>query len=249
MSFRSRRMGYGLSGHINYLPPFAYQHTYALPAMNAYATQMDGEWAFQGELTYSWKKQTTMGGRYGTTLKFHASHIRGLGKKWFDMPETYYTDVHLELNKRIAKYWYLNAMLMYQEYNQLVVEGHGPMERAAIGVVDVKWVTSNNVQMRAELQYQYSREDNGQWVYALYELSLWKQLMLSFSDQYCIGHSIEADNEEGHHFYSAMATWQHKAHRLSVGYQKTMAGYNCTGGVCRYVPQQEGVQITYDFTW
>ncbi len=249
MSFRSLRMGYGLSGQINYLPPFAYQHTYMLPSLNSYATQLNGEWAFQAELTYTWKRKTPMGGRYGTTLKFHGSHIRGLGLKWGDLPETYYTDVHLELNKRVAKDWYLNAMLMYQEYNQTVVEGHGPMERAMIGVVDVKWATSKNVQMRAELQYLFSHEDNGQWIFALYELSLWKQLMLSFSELYCIGHSVEAENEEGHHFYSAMATWQRGSHRLSAGYVKTLPGYNCSGGVCRYVPKQEGVMITYDFTW
>ena len=249
MSFRSLRMGYGLSGHINYLPPFAYQHTYMLPSLNAYATQKDGEWAFQGEVTYTWKRNTPMGGKYGTTLKFHGSHIRGLGLKWADLPETYYTDIHLELNKRVAKDWYLNAMLMYQEYNQTVIEGHGPMERAIIAVADVKWATSKNVQMRAELQYLFSHEDNGQWIYALYELSLWKQLMLSFSELYCIGHSIEAESEEGNHFYSAMATWQRGSHRLSAGYVKTLPGYNCAGGVCRFVPKQEGVMVTYDFTW
>ena len=249
MSFRSQRMGSGLSGHINYLPPFAFQHTYALPSLNTYATQKDGEWAFQCEVTYSWKRHTPMGGRYGTTLKFHGSHIRGLGLYWVDSPETYYTDVHLELNKRVAKDWYLNAMLMYQEYNQTVVEGHGPMERAAIAVADLKWATSKDVQMRAELQYLFSRQDDGQWIYALYELSLWRQLMLSFSEQYCIGHSQEPGSEEGHHFYSVMATWQRGSHRLSAGYVKTMAGYNCSGGICRYEPEQQGVKLTYDFTW
>ncbi|MGN0208029.1 MAG: DUF6029 family protein, partial [Paludibacteraceae bacterium] len=27
------------------------------------------------------------------------------------------------------------------------------------------------------------------------------------------------------------------------------AGYNCSGGVCRYVPKQEGINITYNFSW
>ena len=251
MSFRSLRMGYGLSGQINHMPVFAYQHTYALTSLNSYATQMDGEWAFQGEVRYTWKRKTRMGGRYGTTLKLNASHIRGLNESgWFGMSEKpYYTDVNLELNKRISKDWYLNAMLMYQTYNAPVVEGHGELERSGIGVLDVKWATSKNVQMRAELQYLYSREDDGQWIFALYELSLFQQLMLSFSDQYCIGHAVHPSDEEGNHYYSATATWQHDAHRLSVGYVKTLAGYNCSGGICRYVPQQEGVQITYDFTW
>lgn len=249
MSFRSLRMGYGLSGQINYMPAFAFQHTYALATHHSYSTQMDGEWAFQTELCYTWKRKTVMGGRYGTTLRFHASHVRGVGKRIWDMPETYYADIHLELNKRISKDWYLNALLMYQDYNAQVVEGHGGSFRSGIGVVDVKWATTQDVQMRAELQYLFSRDAEGQWIYALYELSLFKQLMLTFSEQYCIGHAKEPSPEQGNHYYSAMATWNYHEHRLSLGYVKTLAGYTCAGGVCRYVPQQEGVMLTYDFSW
>ena len=251
MSFRSDRMLNGIAGHINHLPPFATQHTYALAALNSYATQMNGEWAFQGEVRYAWKRKTVMGGKYGTTLKLNASHIRGLNEKnWFGMTKApYYTDVNLELNKRVAKDWYINAMLMYQTYNSQVVEGHGGIVRSGIGVVDVKWATSSNVQMRAELQYLFTRQDDGQWIFALYELSLFKQLMLSFSEQYCIGHAVTPTALEGEHYYSAMATWQHKAHRLALGYVKTYPGYNCSGGICRYVPEQQGVMVTYDFTW
>ena len=260
MTFRSDRMQVGNAGHINFLPPFAYQHTYALASLNSYATQKGGEWGFQGEVRYSWSRKTYMGGKYGTTLKLNASHIRGMErniKNALTNPkevivmskEPYYTDVNLELNKRMSKQWYLNAMLMYQQYNADVVEGHGGQIRSGIGVVDVKWALSSDVQMRAELQYLFSRDGDGQWIYALYELSLFKQLMLSFSEQYCIGHAKERTDQEGQHYYSAMAVWEYNSHRLSAGYIKTLASYNCSGGVCRYVPQQEGVTVTYDFTF
>lgn len=248
MSFRSDRMAPGNAGRINHLPAFDTQHTYALPSLNSYATQMNGEWAFQGEIRHTWKRGTKMGGKYGTTLKLNASHIRGLGNRWFDMPETYYTDVNVELNKKLTREWSLNAMLMYQTFNKKVVEGHGELMRSGIGVVDVKWVTSKNVQMRAELQYLYTPHEDGQWIYALYELSLFKQLMISLSEQYCIGHGTNT-NEQGNHYYSFMATWQRGAHLLSAGYVKTLAGYNCAGGVCRYVPEQQGVMLRYNFTW
>lgn len=241
-------------GYINHLPAFANQHTYALASLYPYATQMDGEWAFQGELRYTWKRGSKMGGKYGTTLKLNASHVRGTGPEW-QMGEEYYTDVNLELNKKITKEWYIGAMLMYQAYNKHIVEGHGEMIRSGIGVVDVKWATTKNVQMRAELQYLFTRQDEGQWIFALYELSLRlpksHQLMLTASEQYCIGYGTAkgADSEQGKHYYTALATWQKGAHRLSAGYTKTRAGYNCSGGVCRYVPSQEGVALTYNFTW
>lgn len=257
MSFRSDRKLNNLSGTLNHMPPFANQHTYALASLYPYATEaMGNEWAFQGEVRYTWKRGTPMGGKYGTTLKLNASHIRGLSEErilsdnaswWGIGKETYYTDVNLELNKKINKQWYLGAMLMYQGYNKKIVEGHGDMVHAGIAVVEAKYALNKNVQMRAEVQYLYTKQDLGQWFFALYEISLWKQLMLSAQYQYNIGYGNE--DPEDRHFYTVAATWQRKAHRLMAGYTKTRAGYNCSGGVCRYVPKQEGVNITYNFSW
>jgi predicted porin len=100
--------------------------------------------------------------------------------------------------------------------------------------------------MRAELQYLYTKQDEGQWVAALYELSLWRQLVLSGQWMYNIGYAHEATNE---HYYTVAATYTHGAHRVMAGYTKTREGFNCSGGVCRYVPKQEGVTLTYNFTW
>lgn len=257
MSFRSDRKVNNLSGMLNHMPPFANQHTYALASLYPYATEaMGNEWAFQGEVRYTWKRGTPMGGKYGTTLKLNASHIRGLSDErilsddaswWGIGKETYYTDVNLELNKKINKQWYLGAMLMYQGYNKKIVEGHGDMIHAGIAVVEAKYAVNKNIQMRAEVQYLYTKQDLGQWFFALYEISLWKQLMLSAQYQYNIGYGNE--DPEDRHFYTVAATWQRKAHRLMAGYTKTRAGYNCSGGVCRYVPKQEGVNITYNFSW
>jgi len=257
MYFRSERGRNGSAGMLNHLPAFANQHTYALAALHPYATQMDGEWAFQGELRYTFARKTRMGGKYGTTFKLNGSHVRGLGNGFFGMTkDAYYTDVNLELNKKITKEWYIAAMLMYQTYNKAVVEegvrgavDKDDLVRSGIGVVDVKWATTKDVQMRAELQYLFSKQDEGQWIFALYELSLFKQLMLSVQEQYCIGHGAAGATEQGKHYYSFLATWQRGAHRVSAGYTKTRAGFNCSGGVCRYVPKQEGVTLTYNFTW
>ena len=244
MAFRSDRMARGNVGMINYLPAFTTTHTYALAALHSYATQMSGEWAFQGEIRYTWKRKTRMGGKYGTTLKLSAAHVRGLGNGMPAMP--YYTDVNLELNKKLTKQWSINAMLMYQTYNKQVVEGHGDLIRSGIAVADVKWAINSNVQMRAELQYMFSRQDEGQWIHALYELSLFKQLMLTLSDTYNIGGTAASTH---HNYYYAGLTFQHGAHRLMANFSRTMAGYNCTGGVCRYVPAQKGVNLSYSFTW
>ena len=248
MSFRSDRQANLMCGTINHLPPFANQHTYMLTSLYPYGTEKTGnEWAFQGEIRYTWKRGTKMGGKYGTTLKLNASHIRGTTDTWFGMSEApYYTDVNLELNKKLTKQWTLGAMAMYQTYNKQVIEGKGDLIRAGIGVVEAKYALNKKIQMRAEAQYMYTRQDEGQWVAALYELSLWRQLVLSGQWMYNIGYANEATNE---HYYTVAATYTHGAHRVMAGYTKTRAGFNCSGGVCRYVPKQEGVSLTYNFTW
>lgn len=247
MSFRSDRQANLIAGTINHMPPFAMQHTYMLTSLYPYSTDLiANEWAFQGEVRYTWKRGTAMGGKYGTTLKLNASHIRGTSDTWFGMSEEpYYTDVNLELNKKINKQWYIGAMAMYQTYNKRII-GKSGIARSGIGVVEAKYAMNKKVQMRAELQYLYSRQYEGQWIAALYELSLWRQLVLSGQWMYNIGHAPDATNG---HYYTVAATYTHGAHRLIAGYTKTRAGFNCSGGVCRYVPEQQGVTLTYNFTW
>lgn len=247
MSFRSDRQANLIAGTINHMPPFAMQHTYMLTSLYPYSTDLiANEWAFQGEVRYTWKRGTAMGGKYGTTLKLNASHIRGTTDTWFGMTEEpYYTDVNIELNKKINKEWYIGAMAMYQTYNKRIIGKNG-IVRSGIGVVEAKYAVNKKVQMRAELQYLYSKQYEGQWVAALYELSLWRQLVLSGQWMYNIGHAPDATNG---HYYTVAATYTHGAHRVMAGYTKTRAGFNCSGGVCRYVPEQQGITLTYNFTW
>lgn len=252
MSFRSQSEFYGVAGRLNLLPAFDKQHTYHLPALNGYATRYaDGEWAFQTELRYTWPRKSRFGGKYGTTLAFAASHIRGLASPGSWAMDTsrdgeYYTDINIELNKRLSKRWWLNAMLMYQTINLTVVQGHGGLVRSGIAVLDARFQVNSNVSMRGELQYLYTPHFNGQWLFALYELTLYRCLTLSADWLYNIGHAPEATNE---HFYSVSATYTNGAHRLSLGYTKTREGFHCAGGVCRFIPRQQGLTLSYNFSW
>ena len=81
MSRRSLDKGVTTACHINHLPAFSMQQTYALASIYTYATQNAlGEWAFQGEFAYTFKRKTPLGGKYGTTVKLNASHIRAIDR-------------------------------------------------------------------------------------------------------------------------------------------------------------------------
>lgn len=264
MAFRSRRSVRGIGAFINNMPAFAYQHTYALAAMYPYATQAaPGEWAFQGALAYGFRRGTPLGGRYGTKLRLNASYIRGLqatetapdfhgslfgtdGVKtsYFKMGQLYYEDINVQLEKKFTPDFNLNAMYMFQRYNQTVIEGEGGMVKANVAVVDAKYRFSKRYTLRGEVQYLATRQDKKDWVYGLLELTALPYLMFSASDMWNCGN----DNDKLH-YYMFSITGNYKSNRLMVGYGRTRAGFNCSGGVCRYVPASRGFQISYNYNF
>ena len=241
MSFRSGRLLRNNAGQINYMPAFAPTHTYNLAAQYPYATTTSGEWAWQGELTYTWRKKSKMGGRYGTTMFVNLSHIRGTGEQWFSVSQDpYYTDVHLGLKKRLSKQWWINAMYMYQTYNQLQTEGHGSILRSHVFITDVKYQPLDYLALRLEAQYLYTQDINNHFIYGLLEVSLWHCLMITASDMY---------NINGKNYYDVGLTFQKHGHRLQAGYAKQQDGFNCAGGVCRYQPAQNGAVLSYTYSF
>ncbi len=261
MAYRSQRSMNGISAFVNNMPAFAYQHTYALPALYPYATQAaDGEWAFQGEFGYTFKRRTPLGGKYGTKLKLNVSHIRGLGKdpvatfhgetmgtegyqtKFFKMGGLYYQDINVQLEKKLTKAFKLNLMYMNQRYNQTVIEGEGGTIKSNIGVAEGKYQFNKKLTLRAEVQYLATKQDEGDWTYGLLELSVLPYFMFTVSDMWNNG-------ETNLHYYMGSVTFNYKSHRLMAGYGRTRAGYNCSGGVCRFVPASRGVQVSYNYNF
>ncbi len=262
MAFRTRRNISGISSFVNNMPAFAYQHTYALAALYPYATQAaKGEWAFQGEFSYTFKRKTALGGKYGTKLKLNMSHIRGLDKEpvqpamgtttmgtdgystaFFKMGDAYYQDINVQMEKKFSSAFKLNLMYMNQHYNKTVVEGEGGMMRNNIGVAEGKYQFNDKLTLRGEVQYLHTEQDLGDWGYGLLELSVLPYLMFTVSDMWNMG-------ESDLHYYMGSVTGTFKSHRLMVGYGRTRAGFNCSGGVCRWVPASRGVQVSYNYNF
>lgn len=240
MSFRSRRNEppTKLSYDLNCLPPFTMDHTYSLAALYPYATNPNGEWAYQAEVGYKFKKGSAIGGKFGTSLKANFSHVRGLQKD----SQTYYQDINIQAEKKFSKLFKLNLMYMNQRYNKTVVEGHGGMIRSNIYVADAKFQFTKKTTLRAELQYLETNDDDKDWVFGLLELSLAPHWMLTVSDQWNCGVTDE-------HYYQGLLTFNYNAHRLQAGYGRTREGFNCTGGVCRRVPETKGFTLSYNFNF
>ena len=258
MTFRSQRKVHGTAAYLNHLPAFTYQHTYALAALYPYATNPNGEWAYQAEFGYKFKKGTALGGKYGTSFKVNFSHIRALdttpvdgGGKGTDGytssffgqgKETYYQDINVQFDKKFTKVFKLNLMYMNQRYNKTVVEGEGGMINSHIFVAEGKFQFNKTLTLRAEAQYLTTKQDEGDWAFALLELSIAPRWMISVQDMY----NVTATHK---HYYQGSVTFSHKAHRVQLGFGQTRAGYNCSGGVCRYIPAYKGVTLSYNFNF
>lgn len=260
MSFRSSRTISGTSSFINHLPAFTLDHTYALAAIYPYATQPNGEWAYQAELGYRFKRGTALGGKYGTDIKVNFSHVHAIERnsltdagstmgsdgytsafwKWGN--EKYYQDIDVQISKRITRSFWLNLMYMNQYYNKSVVEGEGGMIHSNIFVADAKYRFNKTFTLRGEVQYLSTKDDDGDWIYGLLELSVLPHFMITVADMYNSGVTNT-------HYYQGYVTYNHGAHRLQVGYGRTRAGYNCAGGVCRYVPASKGFTVSYNFNF
>ena len=256
MAFRSRRSMEGSSSFINHLPPFTMEHTYALAALYPYATRPEGEWAYQAMAAYTFPKGSMMGGKYGTTAKVNFSHVHsvrrndtgGSGTNGYGSPfwawgaSTYYQDIDVQLEKRLCKDTKLNLMYMNQRYNQTLLEGHGGMLRSHIFVADVKQKLAPKTTLRVEGQYLSSKDGDKDWAFGLAELSLAPHWMFTVSDLYNAGNTHV-------HYYQGYVTYSGGAHRLQLGYGRTRAGFNCSGGVCRYIPATKGLTLSYNYNF
>ncbi|MCR4853036.1 MAG: DUF6029 family protein [Prevotella sp.] len=272
MSFRSRRSMNGSSSMLNHLPAFTLDHTYDLPAMYPYATQPMGEWAYQAELGYQFKRGTALGGKYGTNVKLNFSHVHSLDKnerstiveraangsplteimgrgsdgygssfwKWGD--QMYYQDLNIQIEKKFSRQFKLNLMYMNQFYNMTAIEGEGGMIHSDIFVAEGKYQFNKKLTLRGELQYLSTKDDEGDWAYGLLELSVLPYLMFTVSDEWNCG-------ETDLHYYMFSATFNTGNHRIMAGYGRTSSGFNCSGGVCRYVPAQKGFSLSYNYNF
>lgn len=260
MSFRSERSMTGTSSFINHLPAFTMEHTYTLAALYPYATNPDGEWAYQAEGAYTFKRKTPLGGKYGTTVKLNFSHIHSIDQsrkslngleagsdgygsafwKWGD--SMFYQDLNVQVDKRVSKSTRLHLMYMNQFYNKTAVEGEGGMVHSDIVVGDVRSTLGKKITLRVEGQYLFTKDDQGDWAFGLLELSCAPHWMFTVSDLYNVG-------ETHLHYYMGSITFSAKSHRVQVGYGRTRAGYNCSGGVCRYVPASKGFSLSYNYNF
>ncbi len=259
MSFRSDR-GESLQNLlINFIPALTKQHTYNLLAtLYPYATQLNGEMAFQADLIYKFKKGTLLGGKRGMDIQLNYSTANNLdttrlndedGKRlgyeadYFDVGEVYFKDFNVMLTKKFSskvkgRFTYANLV-----YDQDVIEGKpgAPKIYANIGIADVTYKFDIRNSIRTEAQFLITEQDQGDWATLLIEYSYSPHWFVAFLDQYNYGNP---DPSKRVHYYNGSFGYNDKGNRITLSYGRQRAGIFCVGGVCRVVPASSGVFLS-----
>lgn len=259
MSFRSDR-GESLQNLlINFIPALTKQHTYNLLAtLYPYATQLNGEMAFQADLIYKFKKGTLLGGKNGMDIQLNYSTANNLdttrlndedGKRqgykadYFNVGEVYFKDFNVMLTKKFSskvkgRFTYANLV-----YDQDVIEGKpgAPHIYANIGIADVTYKFNIRNAIRTEAQFLITEQDQGDWATLLIEYSYSPHWFIAFLDQYNYGNP---DPSRRVHYYNGSFGYNDKGNRITLSYGRQRAGIFCVGGVCRVVPASSGLYLS-----
>ena len=272
MDYRSKRGGTGKELTLNYIPAISKQHVYTLAAFYPFATQPLGELGFQGEINYTFKKKSKLGGKYGTQVAVNYSRINGLNggpseltinrdhtPMFFSIKneELYFRDFNFDLKKKISKK--VKVMFNYLDviYNKDVIEGKiiGKNVHARIGIAEVNYKIKPKHTLRSEFQYlsvdksEEYYKDQGDWVMGLVEYTFSPHWFFAFVDQYNGGYTSEGKTYEAVHYLNISCGYSKGTNRFELGYGKVREGIFCVGGVCRNVPSSNGftLNITSSF--
>ncbi len=271
MSFRSDRNESLQSLLINYLPATTKQHSYSMLALNPYATQLKGEIGFMAEMQYKFKKNSVLGGKYGTEITLNYSQANGLKQiavgdsasamtfyttNYTDVGDGYYHDFFVEINKKFSKKWKGTFVYSNQFYNRNIVQFGTELEgfkalKAHIGVVDIAYKYKPTASIRLEMQGLFAEDQDivtnsnlvarGNWATALLEWTPSGNWFFAVYDQWNLGNP---EKDLRIHYYLGTFGYNKGSHRISMSYGKQSAGIFCVGGGCRTVPASNGITLS-----
>jgi hypothetical protein len=271
MSYRSDRNKELQDVFINYLPALNKTHTYNLVAtLYPYATQPLGEVAYQADFLYTIKKGSTLGGKYGTTLGVNASttyrpvqHTSGINPldssrvtyktHLFDKSDSlYWRDINVNITRRINK----KLLLLVSYFNITINNDIAKVSNDATGIIsshiavlEASYKINSKHNIRVELQGMFVNKkddgainDKGNWATALIEYTVSPSYFVSFINQYNYGNP---DANKRVNYPNLTCGYIHESTRIMLSYGRQRAGLFCVGGVCRFVPANNGLTLSF----
>ncbi len=254
-------------GVVNYLPALTKQYDYSLTNIYVYAAQSNisfepnrnkaGEIGGQVDVFYNFKKETPLGGKYGTNISVNFSRWYGLGGKYiaaerkyeadkFRTGEQYYRDASLEVRKKWNVRWSSILTFQNQFYNARFVEEASGQVNANTLVFDNTLRLKKSRSIKLQLQHQWADGLFDNWAATQAEYNFSTKFSVFAIDLYNYGNPILADRL---HFYNAGVVYKNNAGRIQASYGRQRGGLICVGGVCRFVPESAGLNMSFSYSF
>lgn len=260
---------------MNFVPSLTKQHHFNLANIYVYQAQAQvlidpdtgvtkaGEIGGQIDLFYDFKKDTKLGGKYGTKIAVNFSNWNNLKAdyvlfppdyktEFFGFGKKYFSDFNLEVTKRVSSKATYNFAYINQYYNNRLITGASRVTvKTNILAVEGDYKFSKGRAAKIALEHMWADNDRKNWAAILVEYNLNTKFSVFASDMYNYGYkhdpSILIDDTTDQfdiHFYNFGGAYKKGSTRLAINYGRQRGGLVCAGGVCRFVPPSTGLGIT-----
>lgn len=222
-----------LGNTLNYIPALTRQHTYLLANLEPHQVNTHSELAAQADLYYSIRHKKDRRNFW----RFHANMSIAHNYEYGNLS---WMDINVDVERQWNKDW--KATFMYSMQQRNPMKGYADLLFTShIFVADVTHKIDRKNSVRAELQYLYSNDYEGDWMAALVEYNLSPSWSFFVSDMY--NHQRIETNNDKVNYYSIGASYTIDRTRVQLSYGRNRAGMICSGGVCRYTPAYTGFNL------
>jgi hypothetical protein len=272
MGFRSDRDGILIDGLINYLPAISKVHTYALPSLYQYATQINGEMGVQLELNYLVPKGSWLGGRYGANITLNycdaysiykdiipktdtLNYVQnGYNTQYFKLGQVkYFQDFNVKWEQKLNRS--VKMMLTYfnMEYNQSVLEDGLKDEVMILNPSAAKMVYINAAaaEFLIKLKPKHYLRTELQWLLSEQDRGDMAMLLVEYSVSPHWFFTVQNIYNYGNpvekdriNYPLGSVVFVTGTTRFQLSYGRQQRGIFCVGGVCRVVPPSNGLSIS-----
>lgn len=253
-----------LDGILNFTPALTKQHHSQLSNINVYQAlsgvsfvdpeiMSAGETGGQIDFFYSFPKETSFGGKYGTNISINLA-------SWYNLPGNYkfnppaydldflgvgnkfFQDYSIEVTKKINEEWRFGASYIDQFMDYRFIDGRDPVN-ADIIVADATYNITKTKSIRLELEKMWATANRKDWVGGTLEYNLNENFSFYVWDIYNYGSDKP---EERVHYLNMGGSYRKGRYRVAVNYGRQRGGLVCVGGVCRFVPESSGFTLSFN---
>lgn len=252
---------------INYTPALTKQHHSNLANIYVYQAQAgvefksneimkSGETGGQIDVVYDFKKDSKLGGKYGTKLALNYASWYNLpgtyraipaqyDAQFFGVGEKYFSDFNLEVKKQFSEKTRASFLYVNQYYNKPWVQDASHDVNTHIVYSELIYNFTAAKSIRFDVEHMWADADFKNWMGGSLEYNFNEKYAIYAMDMVNYGNTKDED-EKKKHYLTVGGAYRKGATRIALGYGRQRGGLVCVGGVCRFVPESTGISLSFN---